>query len=100
MRIPIIMVVAAFALSDCNANQGVNPYRSRPPRSSPAITKTTILTIPSATPRTIPGVVAAAARRNSRPRQFGDSVSCHRNLSEAATRAEEIGVVVTVTVIA
>ena len=30
MRIPIIVVVAAFALSGCNANQGANPS-SQPP---------------------------------------------------------------------
>jgi hypothetical protein len=37
------------------------PRRSRPPRSSPAATWTTILTIPSATHRTTPGAAVAVA---------------------------------------
>ena len=50
------------------------PRRSRPPRSSPAITRTPILTIPSATRRTTPVAAAAVkARRAARQRPTAPS---------------------------
>ena len=68
VRFRVSVVVAALVLTGCNANQEVNLSSRRPPESSPA--RTTILTIPSATHRTTPGIAAVAANRRRSSRSW------------------------------
>ena len=63
MRFRVSVVVAALVLTGCNANRAINPSSQPPPRSLPATTWTTILTIPSATHRTTPGAAVVVKRR-------------------------------------
>ena len=88
MRIPIILAIAALALASCDAIKTSIPRRRALRRSSPGATRTPILTIPSATPRTTPGGAAAATkgREGQRPAASRGAVGPARALAGSSTQ--------------